>query len=94
MKKGYQLVDAAQYTFESRSCDFKQLIRTSTKRCAAVLAIFHALNGQTYYFCIPAAGSDPELFQEYISSLKQIDNYEAMKVYSYFITSYFSRSIH
>jgi len=93
MKKGYTLLGEDKYSYKGRSCEFKKLIKTSSHKTVAVLAIFHAQNGSNYYFCIPSKDSDPQLFEEYINSLKQIDNYDAMRIYNYFASMYFSNFI-
>jgi hypothetical protein len=94
MKKGYALAGNSTYSYGGRRCEFKNLIKTSSDVAVAVLVIFYAQNGDSYYFCIPSAGSDPQLFEEYLNSLKQIDNYDAMRVYNYFVSMYLSQSIH
>jgi len=86
MKKGYTLKDFGTFRSTTRTCEFKGLYNEATHKLAATLAIFHAANGDIYYFCIPVANSQQNIFDAYYSSLIAIDNVLAMKEYSYFLS--------
>ncbi len=90
MKSGYTLQDAGTYKTSSRSCNFKALIRKNTDDLAGTLAIFHAANGAYYYFCIPTIGSPDELFSAYRASLGILDNADAARDYSFFLSEVYA----
>lgn len=85
-KSGYTFSDLGTYKSTNRSCEFKALVKQATKKSVGTLCIFYAANGDKYYFCIPAAGSSEELFAQYRSSLSIIDNGDAARDYSFFLS--------
>jgi hypothetical protein len=91
IKNGYSFTDLGTFRTNNRSCEFKSLVKLSTKKSVGTLCVFHAANGDKYYFCIPVEGSDDQLFQQYFISLSAIDNAEAAREYSLFLSLLWSQ---
>ena len=86
MKKGYSFKEIAQYKNQKRTCTFKGLINDASHKQVGTLAIYQAANGLTYYFCIPALGSDEKLFNAYWTSLDEMNTVAVMKEYCYYLS--------